>query len=161
MVVRAIPEGYHSVTPYLVIDGAEEAIRFYTQALGATEVLRLPMGDKIGHAEVRIGDSHVMLSDEWPDMDIRGPKSRGGATSSLMIYVEDVDAAFARAVAAGATIERPVEDQFYGDRSGAIVDPFGHRWTLSTHVEDVPEDEMQRRMAAFANQAEPAQPQPA
>src|SRR5687768_6538811 len=161
MVVRAIPEGYHSVTPYLVIDGAEEAIRFYTQALGATEVLRLPMGDKIGHAEIRIGDSHVMLSDEWPDMDIRGPKSRGGATSSLMVYVEDVDAAFARAVAAGATIERPVEDQFYGDRSGAIVDPFGHRWTLSTHVEDVPEDEMQRRMAAFANQAEPAQPQPA
>ena len=161
MVVRAIPEGYHSVTPYLVIDGAEEAIRFYSQALGATEVLRLPMGDKIGHAEIRIGDSHVMLSDEWPDMDIRGPKSRGGATSSLMVYVEDVDSAFARAVAAGATIERPVEDQFYGDRSVAIIDPFGHRWTLSTHVEDVPEDEMQRRMAAFANQAEPAQPQPA
>ena len=161
MTLNAIPEGYHSVTPYLVVDGAEEAIRFYTQALGATEVLRLPMGDKIGHAEIRIGDSHVMLSDEWPDMDIRGPKSRGGATSSLMVYVEDVDSAFARAVAAGATIERPVEDQFYGDRSGAIIDPFGHRWTLSTHVEDVPEDEMQRRMAAFANQAEPAQPQPA
>ena len=161
MVVRAIPEGYHSVTPYLVIDGAEDAIRFYTQALGATEVLRLPMGDKIGHAEIRIGDSHVMLSDEWPDMDIRGPKSRGGATSSLMVYVEDVDAAFARAVAAGATIERPVEDQFYGDRNGAIVDPFGHRWTISTHVEDVAEDEMQRRMQAFSQQAEPTEPQPA
>jgi PhnB protein len=161
MVVRAIPEGYHSVTPYLVVDGAEEAIRFYKQALGATEVLRLPMGDKIGHAEIRIGDSIIMLSDEWPDMDIRGPKSRGGATSSLMIYVEDADSAFARAVAAGATIERPVEDQFYGDRSGGIVDPFGHRWTISTHVEDVSEDEMQRRMAAFANQAEPPQPQPA
>ena len=155
MVVRAIPEGYHSVTPYLVVDGAEEAIRFYTQALGATEVLRLPMGDKIGHAEIKIGDSHVMLSDEWPDMDIRGPKSRGGATSSLMVYVEDADAAFARAVAAGATVERPVEDQFYGDRNGAIVDPFGHRWTISTHVEDVAEDEMQRRMQAFSQQAEP------
>lgn len=161
MAVRAIPEGYHSVTPYLVIDGAEEAIRFYTQALGATEVLRLPMGDKIGHAEIKIGDSHIMLSDEWPDMDIRGPKSRGGATSSLMIYVEDADAAFARAVAAGATVERPVDDQFYGDRNGAIVDPFGHRWTISTHVEDVSEDEMQRRMEAFTSQAEPAQPQPA
>lgn len=161
MAVKAIPEGYHSVTPYLVIDGAEEAIRFYTQALGATEVMRLPMGDKIGHAEIRIGDSHIMLSDEWPDMDIRGPKSRGGATSSLMIYVEDADAAFARAVAAGATVERPVADQFYGDRNGGIVDPFGHRWTISTHVEDVSEEEMQRRMEAFSQQAEPAQPQPA
>ena len=161
MAVNPIPEGYHSVTPYLVIDGAEEAIRFYTQALGATEVLRLPMGGKIGHAEIKIGDSHVMLSDEWPDMDIRGPKSRGGATSSLMVYVADVDAAFARAVAAGATIERPVEDQFYGDRNGAIVDPFGHRWTISTHVEDVPEDEIQRRMEAYSQQAQPVQPQPA
>lgn len=161
MVVRAIPEGYHNVTPYLVVDGAEDAIRFYTQALGASEVLRLPMGDKIGHAEIRIGDSVIMLSDEWPDMDILGPKSRGGATSSLMIYVEDADAAFARAVAAGATVERPVENQFYGDRNGAIVDPFGHRWTISTHVEDVSEEEMQRRMDAFAEQAAPTQPQPA
>lgn len=165
MVVRAIPEGYHSVTPYLVVDGAAEAIRFYEEALGATEVLRLPMGDKIGHAEIRIGDSHVMLADEWPDMDIRGPKSRGGATSSLMIYVEDVDAAFERAVAAGATPERPVENQFYGDRSGTIVDPFGHKWTISTHVEDVPEDEIHRRMAEFSKQAmeqpAPQQPQPA
>ena len=161
MAVRAIPEGYHSVTPYLIIDGAEEAIRFYTQAFGATEVLRLPMGDKIGHAEIRIGDSIVMLADEWPDMDIRGPTSRGGATSSLMVYVEDVDAAFARAVAAGAAVDRPVEDQFYGDRSGTIIDPFGHKWTLSTHVEDVPEDELQRRMEAFAKDSEPTQPQPA
>lgn len=161
MAVNAIPEGYHSVTPYLVVDGAEEAIRFYSQALGATEVLRLPMGGKIGHAEIRIGDSVIMLSDEWPEMDIRGPKSRGGATSSLMIYVEDADAAFARAVAAGATVERPVEDQFYGDRNGAIVDPFGHRWTISTHVEDVSEEEMQRRMEAFAEQAAAPQPQPA
>lgn len=151
MSVRAIPEGYHSVTPYLIVDGAEAAIRFYEQALGAKEVLRLPMGDKLGHAEVKIGDSHVMLSDEWPDMGMLGPVSRGGTTASLMIYVEDVDAAFARALAAGAVQERPVEDQFYGDRSGTFIDPFGHRWTLSTHIEDVPEEEMQRRMAQYAD----------
>jgi len=157
MGTQAIPEGYHSVTPYLVVDGAKEAIRFYEKALGATEILRLPMGGKIGHAEIRIGDSVVMLSDEWPDYGKLSPKSRGGATSSLMIYLEDVDAAFARAVSAGASVERPVEDQFYGDRSGSIVDPFGHSWTLSTHVEDVPEEEMQRRMAEFAKQAEPAE----
>ncbi len=150
MSVKPIPEGYHSVTPYLVVDDAEAALDFYKRAFGATEVLRLPMGDRIGHAEIRIGDSHVMLADEFPEMDKLGPKSRGGATASLMIYLEDVDTAFSRAIAAGATQERPVEDQFYGDRSGTIVDPFGHSWTLSTHVEDVPEDEIQRRMAAFA-----------
>ena len=156
MSVKAKPDGYHSVTPYLIVDGAEEAIRWYGEALGATEVLRLPMGDKIGHAEVKIGDSHVMLSDEWPDYGKLGPKSRGGATAGLMIYLEDVDAAFERALSAGAAVERPVEDQFYGDRSGTIVDPFGHSWTLATHVEDVPEDELQRRMAEFSKQAEPA-----
>jgi PhnB protein len=156
MSVKAIPEGYHSVTPYLIVDGAEEAIRFYAEAFGATEVMRLPMGDKIGHAEVKIGDSHVMLSDEWPDYGKLGPKSRGGSTAGLNIYLEDVDAAFARAVAAGATVERPVEDQFYGDRSGTVIDPFGHSWTLSTHVEDIAEDELQRRMAEFSKQAEPA-----
>ena len=154
MAVKAIPEGYHSVTPYLIVDGAAEAIRFYEQAFGATEVLRLPMGDKIGHAEVKIGDSYVMLSDEWPDYGKLGPKSRGGSTAGLMIYLEDVDAAFERAVAAGGAVERPVEDQFYGDRSGTITDPFGHSWTLSTHVEDVPEDELHRRMAEFSKQAE-------
>jgi len=156
MTVRAIPEGYHSVTPYLVVDGAAEAIRWYEQAFGATEMLRLPMGDKLGHAEIRIGDSYVMLADEFPEMDIRGPRSRGGPTSSLMIYVEDVDSAFDRAMTAGATVDRPVENQFYGDRSGTIIDPFGHKWTLSTHIEDVPADEMQRRMAEFTRQAEPA-----
>jgi len=156
MTVRAIPEGYHSVTPYLVVDGAAEAIRWYEQAFGATEMLRLPMGDKLGHAEIRIGDSYVMLADEFPEMDIRGPRSRGGPTSSLMIYVEDVDSAFDRAMTAGATVDRPVESQFYGDRSGTIIDPFGHKWTLSTHIEDVPADEMQRRMAEFTRQAEPA-----
>ena len=156
MSVGAIPEGYHSVTPYLIVDGAEAAIRFYESALGATEIIRLPMGDKVAHAEIRIGDSVVMLSDEWPEHGKLGPKARGGATSSLMIYVGDVDAAFDRALAAGATVERPVEDQFYGDRSGTIADPFGHSWTLSTHVEDVSEQEMQRRMQAFAVEAEPA-----
>jgi PhnB protein len=158
MNVKAKPDGYHSVTPYLIVDGAAEAIRWYGEALGAKEVLRLPMGDKIAHAEIKIGDSHVMLSDEWPDDDKLGPRSRGGATSMLMIYLDDVDAAFQRATAAGATVERPVEDQFYGDRSGTMVDPFGHSWTLATHVEDVSDDEMQRRMAQFSQQAmaEPA-----
>jgi PhnB protein len=154
MSVKPKPEGYHDVTPYLVVDGAEEAIRWYAEALGAEEMFRLPMGGKIGHAEIRIGDSILMLSDEWADMGLHGPKKRGGPTASFMVYVEDVDSAFERAVAAGGTIEKPVEDQFYGDRSGTIVDPFGHRWTLATHVEDVPEEEMQRRMAAFSAQAE-------
>jgi PhnB protein len=149
MAVRAIPEGYHSVTPYMIVDGAAEAIRWYGEAFGATEALRLPMGDKIGHAEIRIGDSFVMLADEWPDMGMLGPRSRGGPTMSLMIYVEDSDSAFARAIEAGATQERPVETQFYGDRSGTLIDPFGHRWTISTHVEDVADDEIQRRMAEF------------
>jgi len=156
MGVTAKPEGYHSVTPYLIVDGAEEAIRFYEQAFGATELMRLPMGDKFGHAELKIGDSVIMLSDEWPDDGKLGPKSRGGATAGLMVYLEDVDAAFERALAAGATVERPVEDQFYGDRSGNVIDPFGHSWTLSTHVEDIAEEELQRRMADYAKQAEPA-----
>ena len=157
MGVKAIPEGYHNVTPYLIVDDAAEAIRFYEKALGATEIFRLPMGDRIGHAEIRIGDSIVMLSDEWPDMGKLGPKARGGATSSMMVYVEDVDAAYARATAAGATAERPPEDQFWGDRMGSLVDPFGHSWSLATQVEDVAEDEMQRRMEAFSKQAEPAE----
>ena len=146
MAVSQIPEGYHSVTPYLIVDGADAAIRFYAEAFGATEVLRMPMGDRIGHAEIRIGDSHVMLADEHPDMGYLGPLKRGGATGSLMIYVPDVDAVFARALAAGGKEERPVADQFWGDRMGSLVDPFGHRWSLATHVEDVPEEEMQRRM---------------
>ena len=139
-------DGYHSVTPYLTVNDAAAAIEFYTKAFGATEVMRLPMGDKIGHADMMIGDSHVMLADEFPDMDKLSPKSRGGPTSSLMVYVEDVDAAYEKAVAAGATPTRPVEDQFYGDRSGWLMDPFGHEWTLSTHVEDVEPEEVGRRM---------------
>jgi PhnB protein len=156
MSVNPIPDGYHSVTPYLIVDGAAEAIRWYGEALGAVEVLRLPMGDKVGHAEIRIGNSHVMLSDEWPDYGKLGPKARGGATSGLNVYLEDVDAAFARALAAGASVERPVEDQFYGDRSGTIIDPFGHSWTLSTHIEDLSEEEIQQRMAAWSKEMESA-----
>ena len=149
MSVSHIPQGYHSVTPYLIVAGAAEAIRFYGEAFGAEEVLRMTMpGGRIAHAEVKIGDSHIMLSDEWPDMDFLGPKARGGATASLMIYLEDVDAAWDRAIAAGCTAERPPEDQFWGDRMGTLVDPFGHRWSLATHIEDVSDEELQRRMAA-------------
>ena len=153
MAVPTRPDGYHSVTPYLVCDGAAKAIDFYTRAFGATELFRLPMGDKVGHAEILIGDSHVMLSDEWPDMNLLGPKHRGGPTASLMVYVDDVDAMFKRAVEAGGTVEREVENQFWGDRTGTVIDPFGHRWTLSTHVEEVAPDELQRRMEEFSKQA--------
>ncbi len=158
MPVQPIPEGYHSVTPYLIIDGAADAIRFYCDAFGATEVLRMPMGDKIGHAEIKIGDSHVMLADEFPERDIRGPKARGGVSSSLMIYVEDVDLVFERALDAGARVDGDmgVKDQFYGDRSGTLVDPFGHKWTIATHVEDVSEDEIQRRLQAMMAEGQPA-----
>jgi PhnB protein len=152
MAVPTRPEGFHSVTPYLVCDGAAAAIEFYARAFGATETFRMPMGDKVGHAEIMIGDSHVMLSDEWPDMNLRGPKSRGGPTASLMVYVDDVDAMFKRAVAAGAVVERGIENQFWGDRTGTVVDPFGHRWMLATHVEEVPPEEIGRRMAEWSKQ---------
>ena len=150
MSLKNPPEGYRSVTPYLTVDDARAALDFYARAFGATEIMRMEMGDKIGHAEIRIGDSVVMLSDEWPDMDKLSPNNRGGSTAGLMVYLPDVDAAFARAIEAGATEERAVEDQFYGDRSGSVKDPFGHSWMLSTHVEDVPEDEMKRRMEKMA-----------
>ena len=155
--VKPIPDGYHSVTPYLVVDDAKAAIDFYTRAFGATEKFRLPMGDRIGHAELQIGDSVVMLADEFPERDIRGPKARGGASSSLMIYVDDVDTVFQRAIDSGGRVDgEGVKDQFYGDRSGTLVDPFGHKWTVATHVEDVPEEELQRRMEQFSKQSEPA-----
>ena len=156
---KPIPEGYHSVTPYLTVDDAAAAIDFYVRAFGATEVMRMPMGDRIGHAELRIGDSVVMLSDEWPDMDKLSPKSRGGSTAGLMVYVPDVDASYRTALDAGATAERDVENQFYGDRSGSVKDPFGITWMLSTHVEDVSPEEMGRRMQQFQaaqQQSEPA-----
>ena len=155
---KPIPEGYHSVTPYLVVDDAKAAIDFYKRAFGAQEKFRMEMGDRIGHAEILIGDSHVMLADEFPEMGHRGPKALGGTPVSLMIYVDDVDKVFPEALAAGAKEQRPLVNQFYGDRSGTLLDPFGHQWTVSTHIEDVPEDEMQRRMAEFSKtkESEPA-----
>ena len=156
---KPIPDGYHSVTPYIIVDDANAAIDFYSRAFGASEKFRLPMGDKVGHAEIQIGDSVVMLADEFPERGIRGPKARGGATSSLMIYVDDVDSVFQQAIDAGGQVDgEGVKDQFYGDRSGTLVDPFGHKWTIATHVEDVPDDELQRRMQAFSTQkqSEPA-----
>ena len=156
--VKPIPQGYHSVTPYIIVDDAKAAIDFYTRAFGATEVFRMPMGDKIGHAEIKIGDSHIMLADEFPERDIRGPKARGGNSSSLMLYVPDVDTTFRRAIDAGARVDGDMEvkNQFYGDKSGTLVDPFGHKWTVATHVQDVAPEEMQRRMEEFSKQAEPA-----
>jgi PhnB protein len=125
MPVKAIPEGYHNVTPYLIIDGAAAALDFYKKAFGATEVMRMPMGNRIGHAEMKLGDSNVMLSDEWPEMGHLSPKKCGGTSVSLMFYVENPDAVFDRAIKAGATVQKPVENQFYGDRTGTLVDPFG------------------------------------
>lgn len=149
--VKPIPDGYPQLTPYLCVDGAIAAIEFYTSVLGATERMRMPGPDgKIGHAELVIGGSMIMLSDEYPDMGARSPKTIGGSPVTLTLYIEDVDSVFDRAIAAGATALRPVEDQFYGDRSGQFEDPFGHRWSVSTHVEDVPPDEMAKRAAALA-----------
>jgi PhnB protein len=158
--VKPIPDGYHSVTPYIIVDDAAAAILFYGKAFGATEVLRLPMGDKIGHAEIKIGDSHVMLADEFPERDIRGPKARGGTAGSIMLYVDDVDSTFKRALDAGARTDKDmdVKDQFYGDRSGSLIDPFGHKWTVATHIEDVPPQEMEARMKAFSEKSKETQP---
>ena len=148
--VKPIPEGYHSVTPYLIVDGAAAAIDFYKKAFGAVEVMRMPApGGRIGHAEIKIGDSHVMLADENAEMNARSPKSVGGTPLSLLVYVENVDEVVKRAVAAGAKLDRPVEDKFYGDRMGAIQDPFGHQWYVGTHIEDVTPEEMKKRMAAM------------
>lgn len=150
--VNPIPEGYPRVIPYLHVDGASAAIDFYAQVLGATERMRMPgdSPDKIGHAEILVGDAVIMLADEYPSMDIRGPKSVGGTPVSICVYVEDVDAVVERATAAGARVLRPVEDQFYGDRTGTFEDPFGHWWNVMTHVEDVEPDEMERRMAQMS-----------
>lgn len=145
MAVAPIPPGYATVTPYLIIRGAAKAIDFYQRAFGAVELFRLDGPDgTIGHAEIKIGDSPVMLADGMPDN--RDPLTLGGTAVSFMVYVPDVDAAFARAIAAGATVQRPVIDQFYGDRTGTLVDPFGHVWSLGTHIEDVSSEEMNRRM---------------
>jgi PhnB protein len=150
-VPKPIPDGYHAVTPYLICRGAARAIEFYQRAFGAKELYRLAgPGDTVGHAELLIGDSHVMLADESRDGAWRSPQSVGGTPVTMMLYVEDVDAVFGKAVEAGATVLREVKDQFYGDRMGTLQDPFGHVWSIGTHVEDVPPEEISRRAAAAA-----------
>ena len=148
--VKPIPEGYHSLTPYLIVDGAADALEYYKKAFGATELFRMEHGGKIGHAEMRIGDSPFMLSDGNKDMGYQGPKAYGGTPVSLMIYVDDCDTIYNHAIAAGGTEQRPLQDQFYGDRSGTLTDPFGHVWTVATHKEDVSQEEMDKRLAAMA-----------
>src|SRR4051812_5400661 len=152
---KPVPAGYHTITPYISVKGAAQALDFYKQAFGAEEIMRMPMpGGRIGHAEIRIGDSHVMLADEFPDMPdavTKSPQTLGGSTFGLHLYMDDVDAKFKKAIDAGAKVKRPVADQFYGDRSGTLEDPFGHVWTIATHVEDVSPEEMKKRMSALGH----------
>lgn len=144
MAVKPIPEGYHSVTPYLSIAGAARAIEFYRQAFGAEELFRFPMPDgTIAHAEIQIGDTRISLADDNPDGGLLSPQA--SSPVGLLLYVEDVDSVFPQAIAAGATVMRPLADQFYGDRSGTLRDPFGHVWFVATHIEDVPEEELEKR----------------
>ncbi len=149
MPAKPIPDGYTAVTPYLYIKGAAQALDFYKKAFDAIELFRMadPAG-RIGHAEIQIGNARIMLADENAAMSALSPASLGGATSSILLYVENVDALFAQAIAAGGTVMRPLTDQFYGDRSGSLKDPFGHQWTIATHSEDVSPEEMQRRIEA-------------
>jgi PhnB protein len=156
MAVQPIPEGYNTVSPYLAVDDAAKAIEYYKQAFGAEETVRMNGPDgRIGHAELKIGDSHVMLSDPFPQSTTTPPKELGGTSGSIFMYVEDVDAVVQKAVDAGATVTMEVEDQFWGDRFGSITDPFGHSWSIATHVEDLTPEEIEERgkaaMAAMAN----------
>jgi PhnB protein len=152
---KAIPEGYHTVTPYLIVKGAARALEFYKKAFNAQELFRLEgPGGSVGHAEIQIGDSRIMLADEFPDMGARSPDTIGGSPVGLCLYVEEVDALFKQAIDAGGKQERPVADQFYGDRSGTLRDPFGHQWTIATHKEDVSPEEMKRRMDAAMKQGQ-------
>jgi PhnB protein len=148
--VKPIPDGFHTTTPYLIVKGAAKAIAYYKEAFGATELFRFdgPNGT-IGHAELRIGDSPFMLSDECPQMGALSPETVGGSPVGFCLYVENADAVFAQALAAGATVKKPMADQFYGDRSGTVTDPFGHVWTVATHIEDVPLEEMKKRCEAL------------
>jgi len=143
---KPIPDGYRNVNVILTVDDAARAIDFYKQAFGAKELSRLPMGDKIGHAELQIGDTRIMLNDEFPERNNLGPKSIGGTPFGLLIYTENVDSAFKQAIGAGATEKMPVENQFWGDRMGTLTDPFGHSWSIATHVEDVSEQQLQSRL---------------
>ena len=149
--VKPIPDGYPRVTPYLIVNGASDAIAFYGKVLGAQERMRMPdPAGGIGHAELTLGDSVIMLADEHPEMGFQGPKTIGGTSVTISVYVDDVDATFSQAVQSGATVVRELENQFYGDRSGQFEDPFGHRWNIATHVEDVSPEEMGKRAAAAA-----------
>src|SRR6476469_655764 len=149
MAVSPIPAGYHALTPYIIVRNAAEALSWYAEALGAQEVMRLPMpGDRIGHAEIEIGDSRLMLADEAPEHDARAQAAFGGSPVALHLYVDDADAVLAKAAASGATVKAAPEDKFYGDRMGTIIDPFGHTWHIATHIEDVTHEEVSRRLAA-------------
>ncbi len=151
---KPIPDGYHTATPYLIVRGGANAIEFYKKAFSAKEVMRVegPQG-KVGHAEIKIGDSPIMLADEFPEMGFRSPQSLGGAGMALLLYVEDADAMFQQATAAGGKVVKPLQDQFYGDRSGTIEDPFGHVWTVATHKEDLSHEEIQKRAASMGHGA--------
>ncbi|MCI0536799.1 MAG: VOC family protein [Verrucomicrobiales bacterium] len=154
--VKAIPDGYHAITPYLHLRRAAEAIEFYKKAFGAKECVRMPgPNGQIMHAELQIGDSMIMLADESPEMGARGPETIGGTSFTIALYVENVDAVYAQAIHAGAKQMRPLENQFYGDRAGSVLDPFGHQWHIATHVEDVPPEEMERRAAECMKKAPP------
>jgi PhnB protein len=150
MAVKPIPDGYHTVTPYIIVKGCAAALDWYKRAFGAEERYRCPLPDgRIGHAEIKIGDSIMMLADEMPEWNAKSPQTLGGTPFGICLYVLDSDASFQRAVAAGATVERPIADQFYGDRSGTIIDPYGHKWTLSTHNREVSMEEIERAMKSF------------
>lgn len=147
--VKAVPDGYHTATPYLIISGAAKALDYYERAFGAKETLRLEHQGRIGHAEFKLGDSIIMLADEYPEMGHRSPKTIGGTPVSIMLYVDNVDTFVDKAVSGGATLKQPLEDKFYGDRSGTIEDPFGHVWHIATHIEDVSPEEIGKRVAAM------------
>ena len=149
--VRPIPRGYRTATPYLIVDGAARAIDFYKKAFRAKEIMRLEQNGKIGHAEIKVGNSRIMLADEFPDMDARGPKSIGGSPVSIHLYVKDADKTFAKAVKAGAKVKHPLEDKFYGDRTGSVEDPYGHIWHVATHKEDLTPEEISNRAATMKN----------
>jgi PhnB protein len=153
MSISYLPDGYNTISPYLFIDGAAEAMAYYCKVFGASEKMKMSgPGGKIMHAELQIGECVIMLADEFAEMNVFGPKKVGGSPVLICIYVEDADATVELAVKEGATIERPMQDQFYGDRSGSIVDPFGHRWTIATHIEDVTPEEIEKRMASMGGE---------
>ena len=154
MATQPVPVGYHTVTPYLIVSGAAKALDFYKRALGAIEQMRMPGPEgKVMHAEIKIGDSVIMLADEFPEMGARSPQALGGTPVGICLYVPDVDSLFNQAIQAGGKVERPLQNQFYGDRSGTFIDPFGHKWTIATHVEDVTPEEIGRRMAAMQSKS--------